>query len=149
MRMSTAVSIGAALRGLAAAAIASASFIWFRQRFYGDCIIPFPRYVYDDTEIYWFLFPLLVFVVGFVWLISEAAFPLMLLSGGRVAPSRAQTVLAGVAVYIAIGASGYLLAPELPGGLVYQEGYREFVWAFWPAGMLVMSGNFSNVECGY
>lgn len=143
-----AVLAGPAARGAAAVAIAAGSFVWFRQRFHGDCIIPFPNRVFDDTEIYWFAFPLLLFTIAFVWLISEAVTPLIMLLGSRAAPTRAQAILAGVSFYAAIGVAGYLLAPELPGSLVYQEWYREFVWAFWPAGMLVMSGNFSNVECG-
>jgi len=130
MRM--AVAMGPALRGAVAAAIAAGAFITLRQTFHGDCLIP----TYDVLRLFWFFSLPIVFVVAFVWLISEAATPLIMLLG-RAGPTRVQAILAGVVVYVAIGASGYLLAPDLPGGLFYQQG------------MLVMSGNFSHEARGY
>lgn len=136
---------GVALRATAGGAIAAISFAALRWGAQGDCIIPFEPPL---ALLLFFLLPV-VFAFGFVWFISEITLPFIAELGGRAAPARLQAILCGLIVYAAVGVAGYAISPKLPGGLVHQEGYREIVWTIWPVGMLVMSGNFSNTECGY
>ncbi len=148
MQRSAAIPATAALRVAVALALAAGSFLALRYTFHGECIIP-TYYALPSYHFLRFLFfatlPV-AFVIGFVWLVSELAYPLVSVSGLRTVSARRQSLLAGVAAYLAIGVAGWLLAPALPR---YLDISREWVWIFWPIAMLVMSGNFSNFGCGY
>ncbi len=142
MGRSAAIPEAAALRAAVAVAIAAGSFVALRYSFHGDFIIP----THDTLRLLWFAALPATFIIGFVWLVSELAYPLVLVWGRRTVSARRQAVVAGVAAYLAVGIAGWMLAPELPR---YLDISREWAWIFWPVAMLAMSGNFSDVACGY
>ncbi len=129
-------------RGAVAGTIAAGSFLALRYAFHGDCLIP----TYNALRLSLFATLPVAFIFGFVWLVSELVYPVVLMWGVSAVSKRRQAVLAGMAGYVAIGIAGWLLAPELPR---YLDVSRQWVWIFWPVAMLIMSGNFSNVACGY
>ncbi len=138
---------GGALRGAAGAAVAAAAFAVLRWGGHFTCIIPFEYEQQPLPLLLFFLLPV-VFAFGFVWLISEITLPFIAASGRRATSARLWAILCGLIAYAAVGVAGYAISPKLPGDLLWQEGYREIVWALWPIGMLVMSGNYSNYHCG-
>ncbi len=149
MGRSTAMPAAAAARAAAAAGITAGSFLVLRYAYHGDCMIP--TYYSSSSSYYAFrayLFAALsvAFIIGFVWLMSELAYPLILKLGVRGVPARLLPVLAGVAGYAAVGVAGWLLAPEVP---PYQDLSKGWYWSFWHIAILLMSGNFSDFGCGY
>jgi hypothetical protein len=124
------------LRVAGALALAVGSFVALRQRYHGDCI--FPDY---DPELF-LLLPVL-FLIAFVWLISELACPLLSGVGMR----RLVSIALGLATYAAVAGVAWALEPSLK--YEHGAGFRALMSVFWSVGFLLKTGNFSDYSCGY
>ncbi len=127
-----------------ALAVATASFVLFRERYHGACVFP-----NDDTTefaIFW-LFPLL-FLFAFVVLVSVVTRPL--LSTPALRPAQAWLLSIGLALttYALIGFVVWLTNP-VPIGVDWGEPIERALYsALWPIGLLVETGNFGRYACG-
>jgi len=128
------------LRVAAALALAVGSFVALRQRYHGDCI--FPDY---DPELF-LLLPVL-FLIAFVWLISELACPLLAVAGMRRLAARLVSIALGLTTYAAVAGVAWALEPALK--YEHGAGFRALMSVFWSVGFLLKSGNFSDYSCGY
>lgn len=135
-------------RLLIAFGIAAGSFAAVRQLFHGWCL--FPVYDYDTWSLFLFYSLPVAFFVGFVWLVSKLASPLILARGVSPPQSRLLAVALGVNLYALVALVGYSLIPPVSRGDVGDsEGFSPLIWTFWVWGFLFHSGNFSYYSCGY
>ena len=128
------------LRIAAALALALGSFVALRQRYHGDCVIP-------NGDLFFFFLPAL-FLAGFVWLISEAAYFPISMTGMHRLPAILLSVGVALAAYVAVACVVWLSSPTTADD-PDDGAVRAFMSAFWSAGVLLKSGNFSDVSCGY
>ena len=133
------------LRVSAALVLTVASFVAFRNRYHGSCVIPGDGL--SDADFLLFLFFPVVFFLGFVWSASELVHPLVPLLGMPRLPARAASIAVGLAVYGVVAIAAWLMWP-VPVD-IHEQGFRAFVSAFWSIGFLLETGNFSHHSCGY
>jgi hypothetical protein len=141
-----------ALRACAAIALTVASFVELRNRYHGGCLIP--GYQSDGTDdlLRFLIFPTL-FLIGFIWSLSELVYPWLLLKGMRRLDARWLSIALGLAVYAAVSV-GWMI-PPVPverGQSRWEDGrwqIQEFTSVFWSVRVLAETGNFSHTSCGY
>jgi len=131
------------LRVSAALVLTVASFVAFRNRYHGSCVIPGDGL--GDGEFVLFLLLPALFFMGFVWSLSELAYPLLLVMGVRL--PRLASIALGASTYAIVGFAAWLMWP-VPVD-IHEQGFRAFVSAFWSIGFLLETGNFSHHSCGY
>jgi len=132
-----------ALRTSAAVALTAGSLIEFRNRYYGDCVILGDGL--GDGDFLLFLFFPVLFLIGFVWALSELAYPLLVVMGVRL--PRLASITLGVSTYAIVGLAAWLMWP-VPVD-IHEQGFRAFTSGFWSIGFLLETGNFSHHSCGY
>jgi len=124
-----------------AIALTVASFVVFRNRYHGSCLVP-------DYDLLWFLILPALFLVGFIWSVSELVYPWLLLKGMRRLPARLLSIALGLAIYTAVASVAWTLSP-VPIENGDDKGFRALTSVFWSVGFLAETGNFSYHSCGY
>jgi hypothetical protein len=136
-----------ALRAGAAIALTVASFVVFRNRYHGDCLIPGYYYNEADDLLRFLIFPAL-FLVGFIWALSELVYPWLLLRGRRPSDARLLSVWVALAAYTAVAFVAWMVSP-VPIDDGDDKGIRALTSVFWSVRILAETGNFSYLSCGY
>lgn len=145
--MRTALGVIWALRASAAIALTVASFVVFRNRYHGDCLIPGYYYSEVDDVLRFLIFPTL-FLVGFIWALSELVYPWLLLRGVRPLAARLLSMGVALATYTAVASAAWMLSP-VPIDDGDDKGIRALTSVFWSVRLLAETGNFSYHSCGY
>lgn len=142
-RKATIPWVTCALRGSAAIVLTVASLVALRNRYHGSCVVPGDSL--GDGDFLLFLLLPVLFLIGFVWALSELAYPLLLAMGVRL--PRVAAIALGLGVYGIVGWVAWLMWP-VPVD-IHEQDFRAFVSAFWSLGFLLETGNFSHHSCGY
>jgi hypothetical protein len=130
-----------ALRACAAIALTVASFVALRNRYHGGCLIP-------DYDLLWFSILPPLFLIGFIWALSELVYPWLLLKGMRRLDARWLSIALGLTAYAAVACVAWALSP-VPVVEMDDNWSRVFTSVFWSVGFLAETGNFSHHSCGY
>jgi hypothetical protein len=128
------------LRACSAIALTVASFVALRNRYHGGCLIP-------DYDLPWFLILPTLFLIGFIWAVSELVYPWLLLKGMRRLRGRLVSIALGLTPYVAVACVACALSP-VPVD-IHDNWFRAFTSGFWSVGFLAETGNFSHYSCGY
>jgi len=157
--MNRRISRAAIVKGarLAAAfAVTAAAFVATRQLFHGWCLLPdapWEGYHWNYPQIErWLFYSLpIVFLLGFLWLMWEFVYPILVAGGMHKTGARLLAIGLALAIYVGVGFIGWMSTSE--------ETYRDFdygggttakiVWSLWDIGLLMRTGNFDTVGCGY
>jgi len=134
MSMSTAWP---ALRALLAAALGVAAFMLLRHRY--TCMIPM-----ENT--FWLLCAL--FVVGFVGFVAECSWACLRLARPATVGLRAATFGMALLAYVAVAAVVWGRHPT-PSDQRRDVSVHATLAGFWSAGLLMETGAYSTVSCGY
>ena len=143
----TVLGVTWALRACMAIALTVASFVALRNRYHGDCLIPGYYYNEADDLLRFLIFPAL-FLVGFIWSLSELVYPWLLLKGMRRLPARLLSIALGLVTYTAVASVAWALSP-VPMEDGDDKGIRALTSVFWSVRLLAETGNFSYYSCGY
>ena len=140
----------------AAFAVTAGSFLATRELFHGWCLFPDPPWHtapwgYPQIERCLFYLLPIVFLLGFLWLMWEFVYPILVAAGIRKTGARLLAIGLALAIYAAVGFVGWMTTPE--DTYRYIDGERsttsKVVWTFWDIGLLLRTGNFSAYGCGY
>jgi len=157
--MNRAISRAASVKGTrvaAAFAVTAGAFLATRQLFHGWCLFPdrpwqATPWGYPQIERAFFYLLPVVFLLGFLWLMWEFVYPILVARG--VDKTRARLVAIGLAlaIYAAVGLVGWMTTPEGTYKHIEAGGgtTAKVVWSFWDVGLLMRTGNFSTHGCGY
>ena len=154
--MNRAISWATLVKGarLAAAfAVTAGAFLATRQLFHGWCLLPdapWEGYDWNYPQVERLLFYLLpiVFLLGFLWLMWEFAYPILVAGGTDKTRAPRLAIAVALAIYVGVGFLG-CTATSQHGQSDWGGRDDIIVWAFWDVGFLVRTGNFSPVDCGY
>lgn len=117
-------------------------FLTLRFLAHGDCILPV-----DSEATGAFLAVVVLFAIGFVWLVAELAYRFLVAVGLRRDRAFISAIGAALAVYAYPATIGWFVfsLPLNPGNETF---YRATLSVFWIVGILHDSGNFSINACG-
>jgi hypothetical protein len=137
-----------ALRIAGAFGVTAFSFWLFWHDYHDYCLFP------SNGDLYSCLFYILpiVFMLGFIWLVSEAVHPLLLAAGLRRHLPWLVAIVTAATVYAAVGFLGHVTTSTMPRyhGYSYDDFDRRYVWVFWVIGVQMKTGSDFGVEkCGY